>query len=78
MPNTIGSHLEIYSYQKECRSYFVNDLYCVVDETDITEEPEVPPHEEPAEPVVEEEKIKKRQWYNMVTYGLPNLMVTQL
>lgn len=26
----------------------------------------------------EEEKVKKRHCYNMVTYGLPNLIVTQM
>jgi len=39
---------------------------------ELVDEPPVVEIEEP------EEKIKKRQWYNMVTYGLPNLIVTQI
>ena len=46
--------------------------------TDIAEEVETEPVEEPEIAEDEEDKMKKRQWYNMVTYGLPNLMLTQM
>ena len=45
---------------------------------DIAEEVETEPVEEPEIAEDEEDKVKKRQWYNMVTYGLPNLMLTQM
>ena len=45
---------------------------------DIAEEVETEPVEEPEIAEDEEDKMKKRQWYNMVTYGLPNLMLTQM
>lgn len=34
--------------------------------------------EEPEEPQDEEDPVKKRNGYNMITYGLPNLIITQL